>query len=184
MAVGPLHSTLRRHPAADTLVEESGHLVVGKPALVSPIVTRGYAVWSAACEEGALPLADDLKAEALAGILPYVYLVDVLSKVGPGPEEIVEFRYRLVGTDVVSHTEADNTGRRLSEIAGQGSQGTLIRLYALATEAAVPAVQRIAFRTRSGSRHWYETIVMPMAMERGGPVARLLGVAEHFCQRA
>ncbi|SDG42655.1 MULTISPECIES: PAS domain-containing protein [Thalassobaculum] len=183
MAVGPLHSTLRRHPSAESIAENSGHLVVGEPTLVSPIVARGHAAWAAACCEGALPLADDLKAEALAGILPYVYLVDVLSTEGPGPMEVADFRYRLVGTDVVSHTAADNTGRRLSDIAGQGSQATLIRLYTLASNAAVPAVQRIAYLTKSGSRHWYETIVMPMTTKRGGPADRLLGVAEHFCQR-
>lgn len=183
MAVGPLHSTLRSHPPADAIVENAGHLVVGEPSLVSPIVARGYAAWAAACREGALPLADDLKAEALADVLPYVYLVDVLSSDGPGPVEVADFRYRLVGTDVVSHTTADNTGRWLSDIAGQGSQATLIRLYTLASNSAVPAVQRIAYQTKTGSRHWYETVVMPMAIVRGGPVARLLGVAEHFSQR-
>ena len=182
MAVGPLHSTLRQHPRAQSVVEASGHLVVGEPSLVSPIVARGFAAWRSACRDGDLPLAESLKAEALAGILPYVYLVDVDWKRGPGWVEGPDFRYRLVGTDVVSHTAADNTGRRLSDIAGQGSQATLIRLYGLASEAAVPAVQRIAYLAKTGSRQWYETIVMPMVEEPGGPIIRLLGVAEHFSQ--
>jgi hypothetical protein len=173
---------MRHHTSAQSLVEDSGHLVVGEPSLVSPIVARGYAAWTAARSADLLPLADRLKAEALADILPYVYLVDVQWGRDPVCARVEDFVYRLVGTDVVSHTEADNTGCLLSDIAGQGSQETLIRLYTLASEAAVPAVQRIAYRTKTGSRHWYETIVMPMAMERGGPVARLLGVAEHFLQ--
>lgn len=182
MAVGPLHSTLRQHPSAPSVVEDTGHLVVGEPNLVSPIVSRGYAAWNAARRDGELPVAESLKAEALTGILPYVYLVDVEWNRGLGRVEAPSFRYRLVGTDVVSHTEADNTGRRLTDIAHQGSQATLIRLYTLASDAAVPAVQRIAYLTKTGSRHWYETIVMPMVKEPGGPVARLLGVAEHFSQ--
>lgn len=180
MAVGPLHSTLRRHSSTQSVVEDTGHLVVGDPVLVSPIVSRGYAAWKAARCEEALPLAGSLGAEALADILPYVFLVDVLWS--DAHAEVADFQYRLVGTDVVSHTEADNTGRLLSEIAGQGSQETLIRLYRLASAAAEPAVQRIAYRTKTGSRHWYETIVMPMVLERGGPASRLLGVAEHFSQ--
>lgn len=182
MAVGPLHSTLRQHSPAQSVVEDAGHLVVGEPALVSPVVVRGFTAWNAARRDGELPLTDSLRAEALAGILPYVYLVDVERTRGLGPVEAPNFRYRLVGTDVVSHTEADNTGRYLSDIAGQGSQSTLIRLYTLASDAAVPAVQRIVYLTKTGSRHWYETIVMPMAKEPGGPVVRLLGVAEHFSQ--
>lgn len=180
MAAGPLHSTLHQHSSTQSIVENTGHLVVGEPDLVSPIVARGYLAWKAARPDGELPLADNLKAEALAGILPYVFLVDVEWHRGQGPVCGPSFRYRLVGTDVVSHTEADNTGRELADIAGQGSQETLIRLYTLASEASVPAVQRIAYRTRTGSRRWYETIVMPMAKELGGPVFRLLGVAEHF----
>lgn len=179
MRTGPLHSSMRQHSPAQTIIEETGRFVSDGTGLVSPIIARGYAKWSAAGHAGALPKADDLKAEQLVGILPYVYLVDVIvGETGNAPD----FRYRLVGTDVVSHTEVDNTGYRLSEIAGQGSQATLTRLYALAAEAGKPAVQRISYRTKAGSRHWYETIVMPLALERGGPVARLLGVAEHFSQ--
>lgn len=128
-------------------------------------------------------MASDLKAEQLESILPYVYLVDVIEGEDEGSGlRARDFRYRLVGTDIVSHTEADNTGRLLSDIAGQGSQSTLIRLYELVVDAGEPAVQRISYRSRRGSRHWYETIVLPMATRPGGRIDRLLGVAEHFFQ--
>ena len=182
MAVEPLHSTLRNFPPSQAIVEERGFLIAGEPVLVSPIVARGFETWAATRQGTPLPLADSLKAEALASILPYVYLVDVLWSRRPGAIELVDFEYRLLGTDIVSHTEADNTGQRLSSIAGQGSQATLIRLYTLAAEAGEPALQRIAYQSDTGRRQWYETLVMPMALERGGPVARLLGVAEHFSQ--
>jgi len=178
MARGLLHSTLRQHPGGHSVVEESGRTVHGDDDLVSPISIRGHGLWHCARSEGGLPVAGSLPAEALVSILPYVYLVDVLET-----DDGRDYRYRLVGTDIVSHTEADNTGRRLSEVAAQGSQATLIRLYALATDTAAPAVQRIPYRSKVGSRLWYETIVMPLVVEPGGAVVRLLGVAEHFEQR-
>lgn len=177
MPSGPLHSSLRRYSAAQSVVEEQGRLVAGASDLVSPIVARGYDIWRMESGDARMPLAGMLAAEKLVSILPYVYLVDVLEDAGER-----DFRYRLIGTDIVSHTEADNTGRLLSDIAGQGSQATLIRLYDLATTEEAAAVQRIAYRSRLGYRLWYETIVMPMAVEPGGPVRRLLGVAEHFSQ--
>lgn len=177
MPIRLLHSTLRQHPTGHSVVEERGRAVSGPEDLVSPISRRGYGIWQEACGgEGKADVAD-LTPERLVSILPYVYLVDVLS--GEGERD---FRYRLVGTDIVSHTEADNTGRRLSEISWQGSQATLIRLYDLATQSGVPSVQRIAYPSKIGSRLWYETLVMPMAVEPKGPVTRLLGVAEHFSQ--
>ncbi|MEQ8586431.1 MAG: PAS domain-containing protein [Thalassobaculaceae bacterium] len=183
MAVGPLRSTLRMHSSNRSIVEQSARVVSDAACLVSPVVARGFDIWSAARSGAGVPPADGLKAEQLQAILPYVYLVDVVG--GDGRETAdgpPDFRYRLVGTDVVAHTEADNTGRLLSDIARQGSQATLIRLYELAIEQGQPAVQRIPYRSRRGSRHWYETIVMPMATGPDGRIDRLLGVAEHFCQ--
>lgn len=178
MRIGLHQSKMRHHSSEQFIIEEEGRLISAATGLVSPIVRRGFEAWASARKDAALPLAEHLRAEALVAVLPYVYLVDVIGE----PGDALDFRYRLVGTDVVSHTEADNTGHLLSEVAEQGSQAILIRLYELATEAAAPAVQRIAFRNRTGSRHWYETIVMPMAVQPGGPVVRLLGVAEHFSQ--
>jgi hypothetical protein len=177
MRIGPLHSTLRKHSPVQAITEEFGRTVVDEGDLISPVVVRGYQIWRGTAGQGELPLASDFTPERLLSVLPYVYLVDLI-----GSDVDRDFSYRLIGTDVVSHTEADNTGRRLSDIAGQGSQRTLIRLYELASETSAPAVQRIAYRDRSGRRLWYETIVMPLASVPGGSVSRLLGVAEHFSQ--
>lgn len=183
MSVGPLHSTLREFASDRDILEQSGNIIADGGSLVSPIVARGFAIWSGARRSQPMPMAADLKAEQLEPILPYVYLVDVVDEADRNRSNgEPNFRYRLVGTDVVSHTEADNTGRLLSEVAHQGSQSTLIRLYSLAIRTGEPAVQRIPYFSKEGTRNWYETIVLPMATQPGGKADRLLGVAEHFHQ--
>lgn len=183
MAVGPLRSTLRMYSSNQSIVEQSGRAVSDASCLVSPVVARGFDIWTAAGAGSGVPSADALKAEHLQEILPYVYLVDTVFGDGvDGDQGPSDFRYRLVGTDVVAHTETDNTGRLLSTIALQGSQATLIRLFELALEQRQPAVQRIPNGGSRSSRQWYETIVMPMATGPDGRIDRLLGVAEHFCQ--
>jgi len=112
----------------------------------------------------------------MRALLPYTFLVDVLDRG-------TDFRYRLVGTDIVAHTPRDNTGLRLSEIGSQGTQSQLAALYASVAADKAPRFQRIAYRTRVGLRSWYETVVCPMAAPGArDTVTRLIGWAEHFHQ--
>lgn len=110
----------------------------------------------------------------MLALLPYTFLVDVL-------DGGADFRYRLVGTDIVAHTPRDNTGLRLSAIDGQGTQKQLAALFASVAAGRIPRFQRIAYRTRLGLRSWYETVVCPLA-EPVGAVDQLIGWAEHFHQ--
>lgn len=166
----------RRLDAAAVIVQAVS-LPAGDPAvLMSDICRRGLAYWRDLAFEVRLPDRTAIDPADMRALLPYTFLVDVLA----GGED---FRYRLIGTNIVAHTPSDNTGRRLSEIDGQGTQSQLRALYASAAAGGGPRFQRIAYRTRSGVRSWYETVVCPMLDRASGADAiMLIGWAEHFHQ--
>jgi hypothetical protein len=166
-----------RRVRADQVVVQAVSLPVSDPeSLTSTICRDGLEYWHHLRGERPMPSRDAVDPSAMRTLLPYTFLVDVLEPGG-------DFRYRLVGTDIVAHTPRDNTGLRLSEITDQGTQNQLVALYTSVVGGKTPRFQRIAYRTRLGLRSWYETVVCPLADPNApGSVAMLIGWAEHFHQ--
>lgn len=143
--------------------------------VVSQIVRRGHAYWRDLRGDRPWPMRRDLDPARIVSLLPFLFMVDVL-------EDGRDFRYRLLGTDIVGNTVTDNTGKRLSELQFQGSQATLTVLYRDAYLSEEPRLQRIAFTTKAGIRSWYECVVLPLGTPDGPKPEILLGFAEHFIQ--
>jgi len=169
------YPTLRRIDAAVELVQRESVPLDTTDVIVSDLVMRGYHHWAALKGDRAFPLRKDLDPAAIPSLLPYLYMVDVI---GNG----ADFRYRLLGTDIVKNTIRDNTGKLLSELRDQGSQPVLERFFRDALTTAAPRLQRIAFTTRAGLRSWYEAVAMPMGNDPANPPDILIGFAEHFTQ--
>lgn len=139
----------------------------------SQIIDRVLAYWrSVVPPDRPFPARSHIDPAELGVLLPYLFLVDVLE----GGED---FRYRLVGTDIVNHTVRDNTGRLLSELVAQGSQLPLARLYDAAVTERQPMMQWLVYQTGVGLRRWYQTLVMPLSPD-GQTIDMLLGVAVHY----
>ena len=169
-------NTDRRLQAGQVVHQAVSLPVAGAEALTSQVCRNGFAYWHGLRAGAALPRRDAVDPAMMRALLPYTFLVDVLAADG-------DFRYRLIGTDIVAHTPRDNTGLRLSEISDQGTQKQLSALYASVAAAGVPRFQRIPYRTRLGLRSWYETVVCPLCDPAApGAVAMLIGWAEHFHQ--
>ncbi|GHD54600.1 hypothetical protein GCM10017083_32310 [Thalassobaculum fulvum] len=169
-------NTDRRLRADQVVVQAVSLPVTAAEALTSAICRSGLEHWRHLRGDRAMPNRNAVDPSAMRPLLPYTFLLDAL-------ERGTDFRYRLVGTDIVAHTPRDNTGRRLSEIADQGTQQQLTALYASVVAGRTPRFQRIAYRTRMGLRSWYETVVCPLGDPSGaGDVAMLIGWAEHFHQ--
>ena len=166
--------TDRRLDAREVVVQAVSLPADDPAALMSETCRNGLRYWRSLGSD--LPDRRAVDPAAMRGLLPYTFLVDVLAGGS-------DFRYRLIGTNIVAHTPSDNTGRLLSEIAVQGTQRQLSALYASVAEGRRARFQRIAYRTRLGLRSWYETVVCPLADgEAGSAVDRLIGWAEHFHQ--
>ena len=141
--------------------------------LISDRCAAVLAHWRALPREGRLPARDSFEPLKLVPYLPFIYLIDVLRV----PD--VDFRYRLVGTDIVANIVGDPTGACLSELQDIDTHCRLVELYRKSADKGDVRVQRLPFENRSGVRCWYETVAMPLAAD-GQSVDMLLGVSEHF----
>lgn len=126
--------------------------------------------WLSKCRGRRMPARADIDPLDLGALLPTIYLVDVL-------DDPPDFRYRLIGTDIVANTRTDHTGRRLGELVEEGTQGELARIYAEVRDRGEPAIHRIAYLTQGGNERYYDNLVLPLGDER---VVMLLGSAVHY----
>lgn len=118
-----------------------------------------------------LPGRPDIDPIDIPSMLPFVFLVDVL-------RGGADFRYRLVGTDIVRNTKKDFTGYLLSEISEIGSQGKLMALYARVVEGRSPVTEVFSYKTRGGVEKSYVVVVAPLSRD-GVDIDMLFGYALH-----
>jgi len=136
-----------------------------------PRLARVLGYWQAKCGDRPMPERADIDPVDLGPLLPLIYLVDALDR----PPD---FRYRLLGTDIVANTRADFTGRKLSDLAQEGTQPDLARIYADVRDRAEPAIHRVPYETRGGNRRFFDNVTMPLGA--GRRVAMLFGAAVHY----
>lgn len=140
-------------------------------SLLPPSLEDFLAYWESIRNEKKLPGRPDLDPGDIPAMLPFVFLVDVLDR-----ED--DFRYRLVGTDIVRNTKKDFTGAKLSEISEIGSQAKLIDMYRDAVATRAPVRERFPYTTRGGVGKFYDVIVAPLAADGEKPDI-LFGYALH-----
>jgi hypothetical protein len=73
---------------------------------------QAYAYWNGKRGVRGMPARTEIDPIDMRGFLPYVMLVDVLDP--------LDFRYRLIGTEVRNISHRDYTGMRFSDIPGKG----------------------------------------------------------------
>ncbi|HET8726280.1 MAG TPA: PAS domain-containing protein [Alphaproteobacteria bacterium] len=86
--------------------------------LSSPRLRQAYAYWDGKRLGRRMPARRDLDPLDIPTLLPNVMLLDVLS-------DPLDFRYRLIGTEVRSRFHRDYTGVRLSELPDKG-RGSIV----------------------------------------------------------
>jgi hypothetical protein len=82
----------------------------------NPILKQAFAYWDGRRKGRPMPARRDIDPLDIPHLLPWLMLTDVL-------RSPLDFRYRLIGTGIVSRSRRDFTGSRLSELphAGPGS---------------------------------------------------------------
>jgi hypothetical protein len=85
---------------------------------VSTLIPDGLAYWNRIRGDRKMPARANLDPLHIPALLPYVMLVDVM-------RDPLDFRYRLIGSEIDRVLTIDHRGKRLSELPGKG-QGTLI----------------------------------------------------------
>ncbi len=86
--------------------------------LSAPRLRQAFAYWQGKRAGRAMPSRRDIDPVEMPQLLPYVMLIDVL------PEPL-DFRYRLIGTEVRAIVARDYTGLRFSEVPGKGKDSVV-----------------------------------------------------------
>ena len=91
-------------------------IVTSDRALLTPIVMETFDYWTSKVRNRTLPARRDLDPCEIPNLLPWLILTDVF-------DDPLDFRYRLIGTQIVAQARRDLTGKRFSELdhAGPGS---------------------------------------------------------------
>lgn len=140
------------------------------PNDADPRLKRFLAHWLSIAGDRPLPARADLDPIDVPDLLPFVFLVEVL------PDLPVDFAYRLIGSDIVANTARSHVGRRLSEIAHEGTQGRLIEAYREALERRMPSFRRLDYQPGQGPSSQYDVLIAPLGCDR---VSHLAGLAIH-----
>jgi len=145
------------------------------PTDADPRLAKFLAHWVSIAGDQPLPSRADLDPVDVPDLLPFVFLVEVL------PGQPVDFVYRLIGSDIVANTARSHVGRRLSEIAHEGTQGRLIEAYRQTLASRTPSFHRLDYQSGLGPSSQYDVLVVPLGCER---VSHLAGLAIHRLSRA
>jgi hypothetical protein len=153
----------KRQHVADASV--GGHLDC------SPEIKQAYAYWRGKLRGRPMPSRADIEPAEVKALLPKLFMVDV-------EYEPVRFRYRLIGTDIVTSLGRDATGRAIDE-STFGEHATIIQ----SVYGAVVACRRpVAVRGRTTwlkDREWkrFQNLLLPLS-SNGNVVDIILGVFE------
>lgn len=102
-------------------------------------------------------------------LLPHVFLADVID----GGRR---FRWRLIGTHIVSHAASDDTGRDLDSTIAPEMRETILGHYRETMERRRPLCHRSEFIGRDRRIYRYDRALMPLARD-GRNVDMILGGA-------
>jgi hypothetical protein len=140
--------------------------------LRSRALREAYGYWDAKRGDRAMPARADLEPSEMRAWLAHVLLVDVLY----GPDGAVnDFRFRLVGTDVVERYGREFTGNSLSSLDLDGKSPLIHAEYCRTVERRRPQYFIDEFVQNSGRPMHYERLLMPLS-DDGETINMLFGV--------
>ncbi len=159
-------------PRAGTMAEEvpdflPAGLALRPEELVSPVLRAGLAHWRKLAAGRPMPRRRDLDPLDIPHLLPHVMLKDI--RRAP-----MDFRYRLVGSTVRQHSQADYTGRWMSAIPHQGRTSVVWRVCAWVAERGRPLLLRPPYDGPQRDFLWAEAAVLPLAGDLPGIADKLL----------
>lgn len=132
-------------------------------ALDAPLLRRLHRLWLDKGAPGQLPARRDFDPLEMRDCLGNVFLVEAL----PGEDD---FRYTLIGIEIVRHVEVDNTGKRVSEVFGAAG----LALYRKIRDERRPIRVHGTVDWHDKEYKAYETVILPLA-DDGVAVNRYIG---------
>ncbi len=140
--------------------------------LRSPELHNALRYWRAKCQGRIMPSRRDIEPSEMVPWLSRTLLADVIYDARAVPSD---FRFRLVGTDVVDRYGRDFTGHALSSLDLDGKSYEIMGEYRLTVDSGEPQYFIDEFVQHSGRPMHYERLLMPLS-DDGRQVNMLLGV--------
>ena len=135
-------------------------------ALAAPTLRQAFDYWDAVRGDRLMPARRDIDPASMIPWLRNTFLVDVI-------RDPLEFRFRLVGTEVVHRFGMEITGRKLRELNLHGREHQTRAEYTAVAEGRAP---RHSVEVTGGRNSWeIERLLMPLS-DDGCTVNMLLGV--------
>jgi len=119
------------------------------------ILGQVYDYWLTKRHDRLFPARSDIEPTELRRLLPYLMLSDVVD----GGDRI---RFRLVGTNMVTHWGGDFTGKHLDEVMSGTYRDFMMGLYRDTIRQACPIYSRSRFRWDVGRSVETERLFMPL----------------------
>lgn len=144
-------------------------------AALSPLGREFVAYWQgkrgSPAAQGGFPLRADIAPDEILGLLPYIFLVDVLKD----DEGERDYRFRLVGTAIMNF-EGEHTGQLLSGMfPDRETYAVLWRQYAAAAAGTIwVRYETLIWPSREPVT--YEVVLAPLQDDEGR-ITMLIGLA-------
>ena len=134
--------------------------------IVSPVVRAGYEYWQRQHRGALPPRRADIDPVDIPALLPHVVLLDVL-------RDPLDFHYRLIGSRVRYHLNANLHRQRMSQLAHQKSPSHLWTKCLEATETCRPVLSNTPYIGPHRDFLRVEDLILPL-MDDSGQVSMLL----------
>jgi hypothetical protein len=133
-----------------------------------------YTHWVAARGARSMPRREDIAPELIRHELPYVYMSDVMSDA-----DGIWFRFRLMGTALVTRFKKDGTGKALLDLQIGGWETEWRRNLLFCTKIRMPIVDEATIKTPYNLNLTIEHIALPLS-EDDDTVSKVFGAIDFF----
>lgn len=154
-------------PADDDAADEE----IPVTALDHPLLLGLLRHWEAKRGARALPARADFRPEGMQPFLGHIFLVDV-------EHEPRRFRFRLLGTEIVSSYGIELTGKYTDAVQPPSYRAMIERHYGQAADEKRPMVHRMRFTEHPGKIHQLMRLAMPLSDD--GESVNMLMMASVF----
>lgn len=160
------HSAAQTTPDDDTIDEE-----IPVASLEHPLLLGLLRHWEAKRGARAMPARADFRPEEMHAFLGHIFLVDV-------EHEPRRFRFRLLGTEIVTSYGTELTGRYTDAVQPPAYRAMIECHYNQVVDSARPMVHRMRFTEHPDKNHQLMRLAMPLSED--GTRVNMLMMASVF----
>lgn len=139
------------------------------------VLDLGLAYWESKIVDGRIPARRDIEPLDIPELLPQIILLDVV-------QDPWNFRFRLIGTNVVYHLAQDWTGSWFSDIGHMAPPSHIFTACVEVASSAKPLRNQTPYVGPHSAFVSSDDVILPLS-EDGKTVDKLLVFVEYFSKR-